>query len=323
MDTLTVFFRCIIIASILHEAINTRDDAHKDHNRPEKFDPKTEGTTVKQVTERTTAKPVTERTTAKPVTERTTTKLVTERTTAKPVTERTTTKPVETTTCGTNINMQCLPLGTMSKMLCWESFEFAKCAHRIIQSNPCNKGRLWLAQSVLSTLQNGGEFARCGYYLDPKCELGFCFDQTRLDLVPCYDTYIDRPRPNRTPRCEHIDPCLEADRPNLHCRQTMWILSCAADGANYDFCRKYFGRESLTIWRKYQENGDFERCNMGLNPIDNTVGARFPNTRHVTCYNLSGTLTLSYSTNEQQTSHLKGYSWILVVLVIIPFFFTF
>ncbi|XP_059161262.1 uncharacterized protein LOC131944593 [Physella acuta] len=213
----------------------------------------------------------------------------------------------------------CLPEGHLSKMLCFESFDYAICAYKIVHSNHCWQGDKRYAQKLLDAFNQSGEFKRCGYNLDPSSETGFSFDQSRSDLVPCYALYI--PKKTNIWGCGGIEECMD-NTPNTTCRQKMLLLNfCVLLVFESGFCIqvKDIGRKGLLIWKTYQEEGYFRSCGLGYDPVSGMVliNEITPKNAQMKCYSLSGDIALgiSYSTNGQVKATLKGKSWSIVVAV--------
>ncbi|XP_059161263.1 uncharacterized protein LOC131944595 [Physella acuta] len=211
----------------------------------------------------------------------------------------------------------CLPEGHLSKLLCFESFDYANCAYKIIQSNHCWQGDKRYAQKLLDTFNQSGEFKRCGYNLDPRSETGFTFDQSRADLVPCYALYI--PTKSNRRICEAVGGCMDKHRNTTCLDKELYLNFCVVLGFRLEWCIPEYGRRGLFIWKKYQEEGYFRSCGLVYDPVTKMVLPKkmTPKNAQFDCYSLSGDIALgiSYSTNGQGKTTLKGKSWSIVVAV--------
>ncbi|XP_059173632.1 uncharacterized protein LOC131954119 [Physella acuta] len=205
----------------------------------------------------------------------------------------------------------CLPQGAMSKILCFESFDYANCAYQATINRHCWPELKQKAQNVLAQLNQAGEFQRCGYSLDPSSQTGFTFDQSRSDLKLCYDFYFFYKPP--TSYCIIFYACWKKEFSNPDCREIRDMLDCCAEAIESDGCRQFHGRYALIMWRKYQENGDFDRCGLGYYVHYDDVDFYRENKYHITCYNLSGEIGASFSTNGQESRTLNERFWIIMV----------
>ncbi|XP_059161257.1 uncharacterized protein LOC131944587 [Physella acuta] len=210
---------------------------------------------------------------------------------------------------------RCLPNGAMSKMFCFESFDYAYCAYQATINGDCWSELKEKAQRVLAQLNQAGEFQRCGYNLDPSSKTGFSFDESRSELKICYDFYQQPPASGADPCTRFYNVCWKDSNPsqNLNCNSLSLMLSCAASAITHKTCRKTVGRNALNLWRKYKETGEFDRCGLGYDPTEEFVASWIENEHNPMCYNLSAGIRVSYSTNGQQNTALKERFWIMMV----------
>ncbi|XP_059171961.1 uncharacterized protein LOC131953006 isoform X1 [Physella acuta] len=224
-------------------------------------------------------------------------------------------KPLDEKSCK-NLDA-CLPKGRIPEIFCWQSFEYAYCAYNITQNKDCYPDLVQIAEHLLDVLRRNGEFQRCGYYPDANSVVGFSFNSSRLDLVPCYDFYIYRKIPfdiiTGHRFCHFFEDCWRKTDPD--CDDTHRQLVCCAMVMGSDKCRKYRGRQSLDIWRRIKEKGDIDGCGSGYDLETNFVSINLKYTDDLRCFDLKSINGFAFSTNTQKASVIKGNSWFVMLAI--------
>ncbi|XP_059173089.1 uncharacterized protein LOC131953753 [Physella acuta] len=230
--------------------------------------------------------------------------------------------PVDSKNCNYS---SCLPIGLIGKILCWQSYEYAVCAKKIIRNIACDKDKYEAAKRLWDELELNRESERCGYYLDPSSETGFSFDESRSELKQCYDFYDYHAYDyinNDFKFCGGYFRDLEPKDgvgcgKDEHCGRVRCVLATGCGVMKDMFCRRYAGREALKWYRICQERGDFERCQFGIDPRNDLPVPGLKNKHHMRCYNLSNSMGAAFSVNGQQSALQKGNSWVVLVAVLI------
>ncbi|XP_059173092.1 uncharacterized protein LOC131953756 [Physella acuta] len=208
----------------------------------------------------------------------------------------------------------CLPKGRIGKILCWQSYEYAVCAKKIIRDMACDKDKYEAAKRLSNELERNRESQRCGYYLNESSKTGFSFDLSRSELLPCYEFY-DYHQPD-TRYCQFYLDCLGSEE-GIDCWDMLEPLACIELSIRQEYCRKYIGRDVLKWYRIYQDRGDFDRCKYGISPEDDMARRWIENKHHMWCYNLSNNMGVAFSVKGQQSAFHKGSSWIVLVAVLV------
>ncbi|XP_059173091.1 uncharacterized protein LOC131953755 isoform X2 [Physella acuta] len=178
----------------------------------------------------------------------------------------------------------------------------------------------FLFSNVLLGESNGARL-QGGAAPDPNSVVGFSFDRSRLDLVPCYDFYIYQEEPLTRDRyqkvCFILDGCW--DKQNPTCDEWNRMLYCCVAIMQNSRCRIYRGRLALDNWRIFKQKGVMDMCGLGYSPQADYVSYHFENKHDIKCYNLSTIQGFEYSTNTNQPTVIKGNTWFVVLAIgIIP-----